>query len=272
MYGYVYITENLINNKKYIGQHKSDVFDMNYKGSGKILKRAFKKYGKENFKTSILEKCNTQKELDEKEIYWITYYNADQSDDFYNICKGGSTGRAMQGKNNPMFGKHHSDITKKKISQKNLGKKRTQEWIDEYRKKHPNWNSHPHSEEFKKRISQRMMGSKNPMYGTHNGTHIVTEDMKEEKRNFMTKYWQEHQHPMLNTKRSEETKEKISCYRKDNGVAKGGKNPRARKVYCVEIDLSFDCLTDAANYLGIKRTTLSAHMGEKYNGYTVVYV
>ena len=45
MYGYVYETINLVNNKKYIGKRVKSKFDINYKGSGKILKQAFEKYG-----------------------------------------------------------------------------------------------------------------------------------------------------------------------------------------------------------------------------------
>ena len=48
MYGYVYITTNLINNKRYIGQHKSDKFDTKYKGSGTLITQTFKKYGFES--------------------------------------------------------------------------------------------------------------------------------------------------------------------------------------------------------------------------------
>lgn len=45
MYGYIYITTNLTNNKKYIGKHASSKFDENYKGSGKRLWNAINKYG-----------------------------------------------------------------------------------------------------------------------------------------------------------------------------------------------------------------------------------
>ena len=53
IYGFIYITKNLINNKKYIGQHKinnQETLDPNYLGSGKILNNSINKYGKINFK------------------------------------------------------------------------------------------------------------------------------------------------------------------------------------------------------------------------------
>lgn len=40
MYVYVYITTNLINGKRYIGQHRSNILDEKYLGSGKLLKNA----------------------------------------------------------------------------------------------------------------------------------------------------------------------------------------------------------------------------------------
>lgn len=44
----IYKTTNLINGKIYIGQDSKD--RPNYYGSGKLIHRAIKKYGKENFK------------------------------------------------------------------------------------------------------------------------------------------------------------------------------------------------------------------------------
>lgn len=53
-YNILYLTENLINNKIYIGVHSTDILEDGYLGSGKHLKRAIKKYGKINFKRCIL--------------------------------------------------------------------------------------------------------------------------------------------------------------------------------------------------------------------------
>ena len=50
----VYITTNKINNRFYIGTHVSENPLDAYLGSGKLLIKAIKKYGKENFNKSIL--------------------------------------------------------------------------------------------------------------------------------------------------------------------------------------------------------------------------
>ena len=119
MYGYIYKTINLINGKVYIGQKKSSVFlEEKYLGSGKHLKRAVLLYGKENFKVEMLDTSETKKELDDKEIYWISYYNATDNTIGYNISNGGNDYRSMSGKNNPMYGRHHSKETREKIAEK----------------------------------------------------------------------------------------------------------------------------------------------------------
>lgn len=55
---------------KYIGKHYGELDD-SYLGSGKILKRAIDKYGKENFTKSILYISNNNEENKEKEKYFI---------------------------------------------------------------------------------------------------------------------------------------------------------------------------------------------------------
>ena len=69
MYGYIYKTTNLVNDKIYVGQHKASDWDEDYKGSGKMLFRAFDKYGKDNFKCELLEAVESQSEMNSKEKY-----------------------------------------------------------------------------------------------------------------------------------------------------------------------------------------------------------
>ena len=97
-YGFIYITTNLINNKKYIGQKKYGVKNCEtYLGSGIILKQAIEKHGRENFKRDILEECYSKEELNEREKYWINYYDAVNSKNFYNIAIGGDGGNVIEG-------------------------------------------------------------------------------------------------------------------------------------------------------------------------------
>lgn len=97
-YGYVYLTENLLNGKKYIGQHKSDEFDSNYYGSGVIFYKALQKYGKENFNVTVLEWCDSAEALDRAEQQHIKEHNATQSAEYYNISSGGHNGNSLAGK------------------------------------------------------------------------------------------------------------------------------------------------------------------------------
>ena len=113
MYGYIYKTINLINNKQYIGQHISDIFDKKYLGSGKLLNLAINKYGKENFKVCIIEWCNSQEQLDMRETYWISYYDAVNSDNFYNLAVGGKQGNRKGSKFSDEARKHCSEAHKK---------------------------------------------------------------------------------------------------------------------------------------------------------------
>ena len=87
----VYKTTNIVNNKIYIGQHKQNINESynTYLGSGTILKKAILKYGKNNFKKEIIDVCINEYELNEKEKYWIEYYNSNNRDIGYNILSGG---------------------------------------------------------------------------------------------------------------------------------------------------------------------------------------
>ena len=97
--GQIYIIENIINNKLYVGktQHtikerwKSHVSDMkNNKGNSKLY-NAMNKYGIDNFRIFVFEYTNFIN-LNDREKYWIEILEPE-----YNITKGGSGGRTWQG-------------------------------------------------------------------------------------------------------------------------------------------------------------------------------
>ena len=84
-YGFIYKWTNNANRKKYIGKHKGKIND-GYVGEGKLLRAAIRKYGIDNFKRDILEIVYEQKEeiLQEKETFWLRFYDAALSNEFYN--------------------------------------------------------------------------------------------------------------------------------------------------------------------------------------------
>lgn len=137
MYGFIYITTNLVNSKKYIGKcayNRRNGWE-DYLGSGKILKQAINLYGVENFNRVIVLECETLQELNLAEQMTIAKYDACNNDDFYNIAKGGDGGNTRLGytqeqfeqycknvtrvgSSNGMFGKTHSDEAKRKDGEK----------------------------------------------------------------------------------------------------------------------------------------------------------
>lgn len=121
----IYKITNLINGKIYIGKHKCNKLDDNYFGSGKCLQQAINKYGIENFIFHLEIDLTNQTEMDLLEEYVV---NEDflKRDDVYNISRGGKN-PCMYGKDNPFYGKTHTDKFKKKMSSILKGKKLSQQ-------------------------------------------------------------------------------------------------------------------------------------------------
>lgn len=86
----IYKTTNKINGKIYVGKDTKHRID--YLGSGLLLHRAIKKYGRENFVNETLEECSTVEKLDEREVFWIKELDATNRKVGYNIAKGGTGG------------------------------------------------------------------------------------------------------------------------------------------------------------------------------------
>jgi group I intron endonuclease len=212
---FIYKTTNLINGKIYVGKHTKD--NDEYLGSGNIIKRSIKKFGKENFIREILEYCETDdiKILNEKEKYWIKKLNSTNLEIGYNIANGGDGGDLLTnnpnkediinrikntlnnklslltederkekygkwGEDNPNFGNKWNDEQKNNLSNK----------VKEYFKNNDSYIKGKTFEEVfgieeankrRKNISENVskrIGDKNPFYNKHH-----TEETKELVRN-----------------------------------------------------------------------------------------
>lgn len=88
---YVYLITNTINGKQYVGAHTTNNIDDGYLGSGNLIRRSIKKYGKENFKKEILKKCETIGEARKLEHPYINEYNTLHPNG-YNLHPNGGNG------------------------------------------------------------------------------------------------------------------------------------------------------------------------------------
>lgn len=107
---FTYKITNLINGKYYYGIHMTNNLQDGYMGSGRRLKQAIKKYGRNNFKKEILQYYSCYKDLAQAEYNLITK-EVLQDENCYNLTTGGVGG--------PHFKGHkHTQETKQKISEK----------------------------------------------------------------------------------------------------------------------------------------------------------
>lgn len=216
---YIYLTTNLVNGKKYIGQHNGDIKDA-YLGSGVLLVKAIKKYGKENFKKEILEECAIT-ELDEKEKYWIAYYNALEDENFYNLSKGGQKGDGWEAARR-YFQQHPKEA--QELYQRNS--QRLKEWV----KNNP--------DKVKKNIEKFIQGSKD----------YYSEHPKERKENMdklqiAKEKWQR-EHP---EKHQQQVKNFI----------KAGSDANSQKVRCINTGEIFPSISEAARHYNTYQTNIS---------------
>lgn len=136
--GYIYLIENNINKKKYVGQTiQHDINkrwnthrQVNKNCIGTCLFNAYNKYGIENFKFKIICIC-FDSDIDKFEEEYINKYNTLYPNG-YNMIEGGKSRKftpllkqiisdKLKGENHPMFGKHLKEETKQKLREKNSG-------------------------------------------------------------------------------------------------------------------------------------------------------
>lgn len=101
-YGIVYKVTNQLNNHAYIGQ---TTMELKTRKSGHLscaklkpesyFHRAIRKYGSENFKWEVIDVGYNKEDLNEKEIYWIKFYNTFEGEG-YNVNVGGGSNKGLK--------------------------------------------------------------------------------------------------------------------------------------------------------------------------------
>lgn len=193
----IYETTNLVDGKKYIGKHATNKIDDDYLGSGIYLKRAIRKYGKDNFSKKILFECNSEEEMNQKEIQIINDGIVNDSM-YYNLAYGGQGGVIVLKKEHPLY-----EETCKKISESKF-KNSTQisEYVKElHREKKVGMYGKKQSEYQKETVSKLLKGKKQ------------TEEHKKNHKKALQKTFSDPNYVHPNSGRKKKTKECVYCKR-----------------------------------------------------------
>lgn len=156
MFYTIYKTTNIVNGKFYIGKHQTKNLNDGYIGSGKLLKRAIKKYGIDNFHTEILHICKDEKHMNLLEKILVV----PDSEISYNLCEGGKGGWGYLNKTGLNNAGKDTAAIGKKIGDSLRGRKNPR--MSEYNKerhrlglvKYNTFAGRKHSEETKRKISE----------------------------------------------------------------------------------------------------------------------
>lgn len=180
----LYKTTNTLNGKIYIGCHKTDNIEDGYLGSGTLLNKAIKKYGKENFTRVVLDTFDSAEDMFRNEAKIVNEDFVSRKDT-YNMKVGGEGGfdylNGGSGRNNSNKDK---EAIYKKVSEKMKGRKPSDaarkaasQAHKDGRIRYDNFKGMSHSDVSKEKKRQAMLGkltgSKNGSFGTRwitNGT------------------------------------------------------------------------------------------------------
>lgn len=190
MFYIIYKITNLVNNKIYIGKHKTDNLNDSYMGSGKLIQKAINKYSIENFKKEILYIFNNEKDMIDKEAY-IVNEGFIKRPDTYNIETGGGGGdftaalaKFKQLLEDPGWHKQYKDKMQKVVKDPKRCEKASKSLKRYYETHDGAMKGKHHTEETKRKMreiaknNQRQKGKNNSMYGKRWISHPVTKEVK----------------------------------------------------------------------------------------------
>ena len=188
----IYLVTNLINGKQYVGQTKHGHTGGRWKEHNviredynTIFHNAIKKYGTENFSVEVIEDNISDRDIDQREIYYIEFYNTFHANGHgYNMTKGGRG----------MLGYKPTKKTKQKVKKSTIEtwKRMKEEDPERYAQLCLNRSialkGLPKSEQHRQALSvcaSQRVGEKNPFYGKHFSEHSK-EKLRETKAKNLT--------------------------------------------------------------------------------------
>ena len=205
---------------------------------------------------------------------YIEIYECRNINKGYNDRYGGNNGKLseeqkrklselLSGENSPWYGKHHTEESKKKMSEK-----LKERWEDEEYKRYM-------SEKLKERwkdeeFKQSMTGENHPLYGipcNEERKRKIGEGNKgktrtEEQKHRLSELFSGENHPMYGKHHTEETKNKMSKSHKNKQMGKD--NPRATAIFCYELNDIRLTIKEWAEELNIDRAVISKCCSGKY--------
>lgn len=230
----VYMHINKVNNKVYIGiTHE---IKKRWRGGGCAYKnnphfwQAIEKYGWDGFEHKVLFSELTKEEACNKEIQLITEYQATDRTKGYNNSSGGENPLVWQrGKKHPMYGKHHSEEARARMSASHTGEK------------HRCWGTHL-PEITRKRIGDANRGRKLPEWQIEHLRKINTgRKATEETKQKMSRAHKGHP-------TSEETKQRIRETKESKSIIQFAKTG--------EFLCQYPSVTSAAKDSGLDRSQI----------------
>ena len=176
MYGLIYYAINKHDGKRYVGQTvrslqqriNSHIATSKLSNGVSHFSRAIKKYGYISFVWGVIDEAVGQKDLDEKEKYWIKLYDTMNPENGYNMIEGGSQFRL-------------TPEIRQRIGLSNRGRKHSEEAIQKMRISHT---GKSHSEETKKLMHNSKVGipkskEHRQKIGESEKGKVVSQDTKE---------------------------------------------------------------------------------------------
>lgn len=255
-HNYFYKIINLINGKYYYGIRSVDKLPDNfYMGSGKNIKKAIRKYGRENFVKEIIADYSTRHEVNEHERLVVTMELV-LNENCYNLKTGGDN----------KFTFKHSEESKQKISEIQTGrsnfKLKGRKLTDEHKHKIKMAKlNNPLSNESRQKIANAVKNRK------------ISDETRKKLSIAALNRTNEHKSKLSQAQRGEKNhrygKKHTDEYKKQQSLNRsGGKSCNAKK--CIVFGKIYECRLFAANDLKIPKTTLHRRIDSdnpKWNDY-----